>query len=241
MAVSGQVSRSGVPVRVGDKWNERDVVEMAAGASLKLMHTLSTRQWSLAGPARLVACAGGEEELVLGQGSLRTEPGAGVRPGAEVWIGTPYGSLRYADARAELVVGRAALKVRVVSGPLWLTTFDGAAAQATSIQEQALEGQRSFAATAFRASPALATTRCGRAASASEERARAVLAASSEPLGSRAAAHVRARQQAHATCSSAFAALLAGESAGGEPWQASLAELARHDQVWRGVPEARAE
>jgi hypothetical protein len=73
-----------------------------------------------------------------------------------------------------------------------------------------------------------------------------LLASSSEPLGVRAAAHVRARQQAHASCVSAWANLLAAETevspAAGdglarEGTSARWTELARYDQMWRRVPE----
>jgi len=48
---------------------------------------------------------------------------------------------------------------------------------------------------------------------------------------------VRARQRAHATCASARAALLAEAP---RDQEAGSTELARYEQLWRGVPEQRA-
>jgi hypothetical protein len=232
MGVSGSVVRGGVGVRAGEKWNDGTPVVMGPGASLQLMHTGSAREWTIGGPARLVACPRGDEELVLARGALRTQPGAGVRPGAEVWIGTPYGSLRYADARAELSVGSASLEVRVVSGSLWFASLG------ESAKERALSGgTQSFPAQAYRASPAQASARCGQSAELAAARAAALLGASAEPLGVRAAAHVRARQRARATCASALATLLDRDPLEGGAGS-RLAELERFDELWRGVPDA---
>jgi hypothetical protein len=237
VAVSGNVGRGEKPVRAGDVWNDSAVVELGPQATVRLMHTSSTRQWTLTGPARFVACDGGAEEIVLASGALRTEPGAGVRPGAEVWIGTPFGSLRYADARAELDVTTAALGLRVASGPLWFAPLGG-----DSPKERRVSGPTAtFAAKPYRVSAARAIARCQRAATQAGERADALLSASSEPLGTRAADHVRARQQARGTCASARAALLSlpQPRAGAEPSddrRAQSSELSGYDRLWRAVP-----
>jgi hypothetical protein len=240
MAVSGDVARGDEPVRAGDMWNDRVAVELGHPATVRLMHTSSTRQWTLTGPARFVACDGGAEEIVLASGALRTEPGAGVRPGAEVWIGTPFGSLRYADARAELEVTPAALELRVASGPIWFAPLGG-----DSPKERRVSGPTAtFAARSYRLTAGLAIARCQRSATQAGERADALLSASSEPLGTRAADHVRARQQARGTCASARAALLsvpepragaAPSDERAEQWN----ELNGYDRLWRAVPAAQ--
>jgi hypothetical protein len=240
MSVSGSALHGAMAARAGDKYDDREPIELRAGAVLRLMHTASTRQWTITGPARLVACAGGDEELVLARGTVRTEAGAGARPGAEVWVGTPYGSLRYADARAELIVDAAALEVRVVSGPLWFTPLGGDSVEDGAAPERALsEASQSFAAHPYRPNQELATGRCARAATLAAARAEALLAPSAEPLGARAAEHVRARQRAHALCASAFASVLDGERApivdGSRAW---LAQFDRYDRLWRAVPSA---
>lgn len=104
-----------------------------------------------------------------------------------------------------------------------------------------------FPARPYRLSSAAAKERCERAAAAAEARASALLAPrQEEPLGARAREHVRARQAAHGTCSSALAALLAGDGSSAAPvapddqTRADYSALARFERLWRGVPEPAA-
>jgi len=214
-------------LRVGDTVDGTPL-ELAAGARLHLVHGASARAWSLEGPARLLPCEAGAEELVLARGTLRAEPGSGVRPGAEVWIGTPYGAVRYAEAGATLDVGERQLAVRVSAGRMWFSPLGGAESQARPLTASA-----TFPASPYRLSLARALEHCGRDASAAEEQARGLLGTSPRPLGERAAEHVRARQRAHASCVSARATALAATP---DDARAAL-ELARRDDAWRGVPE----
>ena len=233
MNLSGEAQRGGQPLVAGVKLDAAPSVVLGAKASLHLVHTTSARQWTIFGPARLLACEGGAEELTLASGTLRTEPGTGVRPGAEVWVGTPYGSLRYSDGQAEIRVGERELSVRVSTGEVWFTPLAG-----DSPEERRLtQPTTTFAARTHRLAGEPAMARCGRDAALAAERARALLEPSGEPLGKRAAEHVRARQRAHATCASARAALLAEAP---RDQEAGSTELARYEQLWRGVPEQRA-
>jgi len=234
MSVSGSAQREGVPLRAGDTLDRLQAVELGAASTLHLVHTASARQWTLTGPARAFACERGAEEIVLALGTLRTEPGSGVRPGAEVWVGTPFGSLRYSDARAELQVTPEALRVRVSGGSVWLTPLGGKATE-----RELTGGTSTYPARPYRLASAAATAGCDGAARAAEALATELLAPSTEPLGARARQHVRARQRAHASCSSALAALLA-DGAGGEHdlhAQAGYSALASSDRRWRSVPE----
>ncbi|HTV20964.1 MAG TPA: hypothetical protein VMG12_19900 [Polyangiaceae bacterium] len=238
MSVSGSAQHAGASLAVGATLDRQEPVELGAGSTLHLVHTVSSRQWTLTGPARLFACDRGEEEIVLARGTLRTEPGSGVRPGAEVWVGTPFGSLRYSDARAELAVTDEALRVRVSAGSVWFAPAGGEALA----ERELTTGTATFPARPYRATSAQATAGCERAASAAEALATALLSPSAEPLGARAREHVRARQRAHASCSSALAALLAsdGGATPDERSQAGYSALARSDRQWRGVPDRAA-
>jgi hypothetical protein len=238
MTASGRVELGAESVRPGDKLHDGRSLTLAADATLHLVHTVSARSWTITGPARLVACENGSEEIVLARGTLRAEPSAGVRPGAEVWVGTPYGSFRYADAGAELELGARELRVRIASGQVWFSALT-----AEPAAERLLAGSTTLGAGAQRLSSAQATARCGRDATLAETRATELLAVSAQPLGARAAEHVRARQRAHASCTSARAAVLAeldaDRGAASEPRGAERAgdsELARFDQLWRRVP-----
>jgi len=237
MSVSGKAARAGAPLRAGDTLDQQLPVELGEASTLHLVHTASARQWTLRGPARLFACDRGAEEIVLALGSLRTEPGSGVRPGAEVWVGTPYGSLRYSDARAEIGVTPEALSVRVSSGEVWFTPL-----VAEPLAERALaSGTTTFPARTHRLAYDAARERCEHSASAADSLAIALLEPSQRTLGERAREHVRARQTAHASCSGALAVLLAGDPGASsgtldDAARAGYAELARFDRLWRDVP-----
>ena len=241
MSLRGTARRAGAPLLAGERLEARPAVELGPATALQLVHTATARAWSLAGPARFIACEGGAEEVVLALGALRAQPGAGVRPGAEVWVGTPFGSLRYMDANAEVTVSAASLRVRVDAGQVWFTALDASA------PERSVSGTQTFTGKRYRLSRERATERCGEDAASAETRARALLASSTRPLGERAAEHVRARQRARASCLAAVAATLAAERAEpAEPKaaaspsadvQAGYSALARFDQMWRGIPE----
>lgn len=233
MRVTGDVRRDGAPLGVGTRLDGAPALELAANASLHLVHTQSTRQWVVTGPARLVACDAGAEELALAQGQLRLEPNSGVRPGAEVWIGTPFGSLRYTDARAEIGVGARELSLRVNGGELWFAPLGGESSE----ERRLAAGHTRFAAVPYRLASEPAVERCGRDAALASARAEALLAPLQVPLGQLAAEHVRARQRAHASCSSARAATLAATP--NRDQEAGSQALARYDQLWRGVPGPR--
>ena len=121
MAVSGPAHLgSGHPLTQGERLAGNDSIELEAGSQLHFKHTSSGREWTVRGPARLVPCVEGEEEIILALGSLRAELGAGVRPGAEVLVGTPFGTVRYAHAQAEVVVSERALELTASAGEVWL-------------------------------------------------------------------------------------------------------------------------
>jgi hypothetical protein len=234
MRVTGDVRRAGAPLAAGARLDGPPALELAPKATLHLVHTSSTRQWVVSGPARLVACAGGAEELSLARGSLRVAPGAGVRPGAEVWIGTPFGSLRYADAQAEISADARALTLRIASGEVWFAPLGGS----TNEEQRLAPGSTRLEAAPYRLPSERAIERCGRDAELAQSRAQALLGPLSRPLGQLAAEHVRARQRAHASCASAQAATLAQAPA--RDHEAGFAALARYDQLWRAVPAAPA-
>jgi hypothetical protein len=229
MRVTGDVRRGEAPLAAGVRLDGPPAIELAPKATLHLVHTLSTRQWVVSGPARLLACEAGEEELTLAAGTVRMEPGSGVRPGAEVWIGTPFGSLRYGDARAEVAAGERELGVNVAGGEVWFVPLGGSKRAARRL----VAGKNSFAAAPYRLVSERALERCGSDAELAQSRARALLGPLKEPLGQLAAEHVRARQLAHASCASARAAALA---AAPPRDQEAGSQLARYDELWRTVP-----
>ncbi len=204
-------------------------IELDAGAALHLKHAESAREWTLEGPAKFVACPGGNEEIVLAGGTLHSGVGAGVRPGAEVLVGTPFGTLRYADARVELRVAPAELSLSVYAGEAWLSSAAPTGADARVAGSRPLRRNR-----AERLSAGNARTACGGAAEEAEQQAKALLVASPEPLGARAAAQVRARQRAASVCARAAAAVLQQER--GDELGRHLDEVNEFRQQSRRVP-----
>lgn len=205
-------------------------IELGPDASLHLKHTESAREWTFRGPLRLSACGAGSEELALGLGALQSELGQGARPGAEVWIGTPFGSLRYADARARVDVSDSSLTVAVDAGELWLDAAPGPDARDAELVLRA--GQR--AERRHRHGAESATLTCSDAAARAEADARALLEPGGDALGARAKAHVRSRQRARAACLTALAAVL--EAGPGPERTAQLERLSGAAAVWRRVP-----
>jgi hypothetical protein len=223
---------SGAPVRAGDRLTGSDWIDLAPGSRLHLEHTKSSRQWTVQGPARLVPCVDGGEEIVLSRGTLATELAAGVRPGAQVIIGTPFGALRYADARVELRVSSDELRVQLSAGEAWL----GALPRETQ-PELHLAPRQSVRRGAEQRWPAsLALESCAAAANDAQARARALIEPSEAPLGERAKRHVQARELARIRCDSAAAAVLQQSQGGALTDQ--RAQLASYRGQWQQIPGA---
>ncbi|HEU4583031.1 MAG TPA: hypothetical protein VFS67_32450 [Polyangiaceae bacterium] len=240
VSATGSAARdSGNAVRAGDRFVGSDWLELGKGSSLHLKHGASGREWTLSGPARVLPCVDGQEELIVAEGKLRTEAGAGVRPGAQVLIGTPFGSLRYADASAELEISSEALKLRVSAGDTWLSPAPGVAggrAGQPGAETHTLGSQTAQRGKRDRLAAAVAVAACQQAAQRSEALAQSLRAPATPRFGQLAAEHVRARELAHASCASATAAVLQQEE--GSERTARLAELAGYRELWQRVPPA---
>src|SRR5688572_22484259 len=55
MRVTGDVRRAGTELVVGTRVDGAPLIELATSSTLHLVHTTSTRQWVVSGPARLLA------------------------------------------------------------------------------------------------------------------------------------------------------------------------------------------
>jgi hypothetical protein len=205
----------------GDRW-----LVLEPGASLALKHTTSGRELAFDGPARVLPCFGGEEEMIVGLGTVRTQAGVGVRPGATVVLGTPYGSVRYADAQARIVVGDAGLEVPEASGDLTLVPILPPA------KPVPLTGAGVQLPSAPTVDEALAA--CSQAAQSAHDQARALLAATAGARGELEASHVRARGAARLTCAAATASALARGDA--MEIGARLQRLSELRAQWMEVP-----
>jgi hypothetical protein len=158
----------------------------------------------------------------------------GARPGAEVLIATPVGSVRYADAEFTLALDRKRLSVEVRAGQV---DVDPAAPPAAASKSALHAKDKLVIAVGKPDVPAL-MSRCKDAAEAAEASARRVGDRTlPEPLGERAQAHVRARKIARASCTIAAAStgLVADPVAAAGLW----AEAARWEGLWESIPQVR--
>src|SRR5690606_25844912 len=73
-------------LKQGDALDGSTWLSLAAGTRVGVRHALSAREYAVSGPARVLPCRAGREEVVLAQGQLRASPGAGARPGAMVLV-----------------------------------------------------------------------------------------------------------------------------------------------------------
>jgi hypothetical protein len=203
-----------VPLVQGDLVPEAGLIELGVGAELTLQSTVSTREIALLGPALAEVCPFGEEAIRLSHGKVSAFPGGGVRPGAEVWVATPLGVVRFNDAKIDVTVpGRDAdrIELALVTGH---ATFVPAVGVGTAgAQEVTLVQSAPFAAR--RPTGPLArwvqdlVGACVRQRAAAEGAGRLLSAPTSGSPSSRgdlAFAHVRARQRARAACETAWAA-----------------------------------
>jgi hypothetical protein len=243
--VHGKAPSPGLPISRGDLLDGARI-ELPDGAELTLQATASGREIGLRGPARAEVCPEGEEEMRLSWGTVRGFLGPGVRPGAEVWVATPLGVIRFNDANLEIEVGSPVAKrlsVRVASGravfvpvSAMLTGEPGPKSQSeVPIGTGAPFVVERPDSTPFRLAQDLGAA-CTREADRVEQGARAVLASQGGALGERAAQYVQARRSAHMVCASArAAAALDPTKAEGSFW----AELEKAEQKWKSpLPSA---
>ncbi len=234
LAVTGKASVDGVPIAVGDLLDGEHWVLLQAGSSVALRDTLTSRELKLIGPGLELPCRHGAEQILIAEGRVSTSMALGVRPGAEVLIATPVGTVRYGDAALELEVGQKGLRLHVKAGDAWL--------EPESLGQppfkNPVHGPSQASLPPSKATPTELVEACKVAADTAAESARRVLepatpqAAAS--LGARAAAHVRNRSAARAACSIAAAA--AGSVSDPATRQSLWDSIAHADEVWQSVP-----
>jgi hypothetical protein len=245
----------------GDLVPESGLIELGSDSELTVHATVSTREITLVGPATAEACPGGDEAMRLAYGRVTAFPGSGVRPGAEVWIATPLGVVRFSDAKIDIGVpdtDAARLEIAVITGQATFMPALGIAAAAPGAVAPPEGDKNGLPAGALEAGEAipllpgstLAVRRregpvsrwasglvaaCVRQAAAARQAAELVAAprdAGRGLLADLAFAHVKARQHARAACEMAWAA--GGLAPGLDA--ARRADLESADATWKGAP-----
>jgi hypothetical protein len=213
LAVRGTAAglERGTPVD-GRRW-----LDLAAGVEVALKHGATTREWTLRGPGRFLACENGEEVVYTARGYVETTPGAGTRAGAEVTLGAPFATVRYADAMLRLEVGDGQLVLAVSEGTATLEAVDTKTGSGVA-PARSLSGPRGRAVVTGTAEPARLAERCSAATAAAETRAArpGAIPSGRAALASWAVDQLKARQAARMTCARARAAAgrLSGVEAG---------------------------
>jgi hypothetical protein len=97
-------------------------IDLSPGARLVAKDPRTTRETTFRGPSRVRACVDSIEESWLDTGTFESNVGAGESPGAEEWVITPLGVVRFAAAKLGVQVSphrrsRAPAAVKASAGP----------------------------------------------------------------------------------------------------------------------------
>jgi hypothetical protein len=215
----------GTRLSTSDPIDGKTWFELAADASVAIRHGPSSREFELRGPGRALPCRAGLEQVLLSEGSFESSPGAGVRPGAEMWVATPFVALRYGDASLTMRARAKDLSVRIVQGRA-ASEADGS----STTETLDAPGEKRWT----RWLPASERARsCEAFAEAARKSAEELLASTSE-LGKLAAAQLEQRRRARAQCLIAETAL---ERLPNTAEKARLTDqVERANRLWQTIP-----
>jgi len=235
LAVTGKVLAGARTVSVGTAVDGKTWLTLEKGASVSFRHSVSAREVTLVGPAEALPCVEGEEDFLLGTGGLKSSAGPGARPGAQVTVYTPFGTVSYGDARIDVQASKASAEVAVTHGEAWAIPVAGA----TRTGPDVVRAPKGKASLRGAPKPAALVEDCEKQAQMAEGLANAVLHPTPGPdagtLGERAAAHMRARRAARGACWCARAAAALAPDA---TRRALEKRLDRAEQQWRAVGSA---
>lgn len=255
---------------LGNSW-----IALSPAARLVVREPKTARETTVRGPGRARMCvdsqnggAGGAgDESWLAAGDFESSPGSGEYPGAEQWVVTAQGVVRYAAAKVTVHARPGSASLAVAEGAAFVWAADDAGIAATPATTESEGWQRVASGgratlTAKAPSKALseaarnapdaaraAAAQCLQLATRARKLAVALLTpslhAADDPLPSEAGAggpageQVRTRRLARAACAVAHlrAESLTEPARGGE----GLAQMLREgDSAWRDLPEEEA-
>ncbi|HEY6077727.1 MAG TPA: hypothetical protein VIW29_02940, partial [Polyangiaceae bacterium] len=233
LRVTGEAKLGDAPLASGALLDGGDWITLAPGGAVALKHTQSGRELIVSGPAMFRACRRGREQLLLTSGTVTVGAGMGSRPGAEVLMAMPVGSLRYADAEFTLVLDAKKLSVAVRAGQVEMD-----AALPSKPLKSPLRARDKLQVAVGKQELESLLRRCQELAEAAATSARLVAdRGASESLGERARANVAARKAARSACTIAASAtgLVADPTARAAYW----AEAERWEGLWESIPSRR--
>ena len=231
------------PLVQGDLIGQSPWFEVGAKGKVTIKWTSSGREITVVGPARVRACEAGEEEVVVARGTVTTSVGAGARPGADVWLATPLGLLRWGDASLRVDTTPLADHVRIAAeiGSIGVDPAEGVSGCPKAVQGgMKCELVRLSGAAKKQVTAAYLRHVCQKNADEAGLAGASVLRPAGAPdagtLGERTAHHIEARQKARGACLVAIAAAAAAPP----PDDLSHVEdeLLAADRRWREPPSA---
>lgn len=214
-----------------------DFIALGAGASMTAKDGKTSREITFNGPGAARVCLGGREEEWLLDGELTSSPGAGETPGAEVWVMTLHGVVRYGGGHVRVTASRTSTAIRAQLGAAVYPVparpgMDAGAADADGWIHLSTDANLELSGPVDVRSLLAA---CSKQAGIARDLAEAMVRGDAGPLGDAASQHVVERRKARALCG--MAALGAATAA---PFSQSDVDLASAaDETWRRIPNTR--
>jgi hypothetical protein len=210
MQVAGKAGfRHGRRIAKGTVLDGKRWLQLEEGSVVAIRHATSTREMTLKGPGLMLPCLDGDEDVLVARGVVETSTGAGVRPGAEVRIATPFGTVSYGDASVVANVEPAKLTLTITGGLASFTPkrpSPGKEARPLDVKHPKItvNGKLDLPLVKSRVDD------CEAAATKAEAQAIQVISPTGDAgsLGDRASEHVRLRASARLDCLSARAAVV---------------------------------
>ena len=224
---------------------------VATGGRLVAKDPRTTRETTFRGPARVRACVGNNEESWLAAGAFESSPGAGETPGAEEWVVTPLGVVRYSAAKLSVEVSKGGVKLVVNGGEAFLWRADDAKARGADSRAETDDGwlradggavDLTGTGSSTLAGARGAVARCEVLGKAAHDLSAVLLAGGAD--AATVTTQVSTRRQAKAACAVAalrLAALPAGGTPAGDaapPLAPLERDLAEGNAGWSTLPPA---
>jgi hypothetical protein len=208
-------------------------IDLAAGSRVVARDPHTTRETTFRGPARVRACTGFTEESWVASGRFESSVGAGESPGAEEWVVTPSGVVRYTAAEVSVDVTRHGAVAILSSGVAfaWGTETADAGAALEEGWRRLTPGKTPLATHEEPVSSAV--DRCASLASTARSLAAQVMAPGGAPGDGTIPRQVTARRLARAACAVATLRVNALAPADAAPL---LRPVADANSAWSGLP-----